>query len=218
MEPGSYVMLAVSDTGIGMSAEVQARIFEPFFTTKEVGKGSGLGLSMVYGFVRQSQGQTQIESSLGRGTSIRLYLPRSRADGNVIRPAARIPAVRHEGRNKLVLVVEDDDGVRDYSISALQQLGYRALGAGDGAVALRVLDAEPGIEILFIDVGLPGRSGPDVATEAKRRHAAVKIVFTTGYGDSVELPRDGAGTAYPLLCKPFTAEDLARTLDEVVGA
>jgi PAS domain S-box-containing protein len=203
MAPGDYLLIAVSDTGTGMTPETAARAFEPFFTTKEVGQGSGLGLPQVYGFVKQSGGQVKIESILGRGTTVELYLPRlvtgdGAGDVGLEAPEAPLPQ-----RGATLLVVEDDDDVRRYSAGILRQLGYRVIEAGDGQAALRLLEAEPRIDLLFCDVVLPGGlDGHALAEHARKGRPDLKVLLTTGYARSNE---EEPG----LIAKPFTHAGLA---------
>jgi PAS domain S-box-containing protein len=211
---GEYVMVALSDTGAGMPADVAARAFDPFFTTKAVGQGTGLGLSQVYGFARQSGGHAEIESEPGRGTTVRLYLPRHAAAvveavgaGGEARPAARPDPPR--GRGETILVVDDDEAVRRAAAEALGELGYRVLEAGGADGALALLDAHPEVALLLTDVVMPGVDGRRLAVEAAGRRPGLKVLFVTGYaGDAVV--RDGAlDPTLELLGKPFTLETLA---------
>jgi PAS domain S-box-containing protein len=176
---GQYVMLEVTDTGTGMSAEVIGRAFEPFFTTKPVGEGTGLGLSQVYGFIGQSKGHITLESEPGAGTSAKIYLPRS---VGVDETEVGAPAVAELSPMQLtILVVEDDPDVREYIVSALTQLGYSALEAADASTALSVIERHPEVDILLTDVGLPGINGRQLAEEVSRRHAGIKVLFISGY-------------------------------------
>jgi signal transduction histidine kinase/CheY-like chemotaxis protein len=213
LDPGAYVMLAVSDEGHGMTPEIRNRAFEPFFTTKEVGKGSGLGLSMVYGFVKQSQGGVRIETEHAPGTTVKLYLPRY-AEPAIANEPAPAPAAPARPSPRLVLVVEDDDAVRQYSMAALEVLGYRVMGAADGAAALDLRSSEPDIELLFTDIGLPGRDGPRLVEEARRLRPELKVLFTTGYD---RFSGNVAPGGDPILAKPFTTDALAREIDRVLS-
>ena len=206
--PGRYVMLAVSDTGCGMTPEVQRRAFEPFFTTKEVGKGSGLGLAMVYGFVKQSGGHLKIYSEVGHGTTVRLYLPLSKeAQAAAAAPAA--PSPQPTGV-ETILIVEDEDDVRTLVCRLLGALGYRVLAASDGAKALEVLAREDKIDLLFTDVVLPGGiNGPQLAQRVQQRNAAVKVLYTSGYtGNAIQQLEALAGEVR-LISKPYRIEELA---------
>lgn len=215
-KPGQYVMVAVSDTGTGMTPETLAKAFEPFFTTKGPGRGSGLGLSMVYGFVKQSQGHIKIYSEPGNGVTVKLFLPRlvDDAEHDPLPPPQQIP--RNEGAGEVILVVEDDDDVREVSRSILTDLGYDVLQAADAQDALRVLESQVKVDALFSDVGLPGLDGRKLASEALKLRPHIKILLTTGYtrnaiGHHGLLDRDVA-----LLNKPFTAVALARKMRQVL--
>jgi signal transduction histidine kinase/DNA-binding response OmpR family regulator len=215
--PGDYVMLAVSDTGTGMAKNVIDRAFEPFFTTKRVGQGTGLGLSQVYGFVKQSGGHVKIDSEPGRGTTIKLYLPRliGSADDDGDRTAR--PPLPSTGKGETILVVEDDNDVRAHSAGVLRELGYRVLEAPDGPTALRILDGRSDIELLFTDVGLAGGlDGRQLGDVARRRHAALKVLFTTGYASDAIVHQGRLDPGVALLVKPFTYTALARKIREVV--
>jgi hypothetical protein len=174
------VVIVVTDTGTGIPPDVIDRVFEPFFTTKEVGKGSGLGLSMVYGFVKQSGGHIRVYSELGEGTAIKMYFPRSRIKQEVI---VTLPAGRKLiGGTETILVVEDDDAVRQHVTAQLQGLGYQVLEAATGAEAMDVLDQSPAVDLLFTDVVMPGgMGGRDLADAARKLRPSLKVLFTSGY-------------------------------------
>jgi PAS domain S-box-containing protein len=212
---GHYVLLTVKDTGTGIAAEHLPHVFEPFFTTKETGKGTGLGLAMVYGFVNQSQGQVAIESAPGEGTRLSIYLPQLADAAATPRPLAADGAVA--GRGECVLLVEDDPMVRSYAQSQLQQLGYQVRVAGNGADGLALLRQHPEIDLLFTDVVMPGgMSGRDLAEAAHRLRPQLPVLYTSGYpADSIV--RDGqleAGVL--LLAKPYRRRELARKLREAL--
>jgi PAS domain S-box-containing protein len=216
--PGDYVLLSVSDDGEGMAAAVIAHAFEPFFTTKEVGKGSGLGLSMVYGFVKQSGGHVRIYSEPGHGTKVKIYLPRG---GPVAKHAKMAePALDNPpGAGQPILVVEDETIVRDLSVNLLELLGYSVLEAGDATMALTVLDENPDIALLFTDVVLAGSmSGVELATEAKKRRKSLRVLFTSGYTESTVLRFGQIEGSVDLLSKPFTVSALAQKIHEVLHA
>lgn len=218
LAPGQYVLLAVTDTGSGMPPEVIARAFDPFFTTKEVGKGTGLGLSQVYGFVKQSGGHVKIYSEPGIGTTVKVYLPRFLAEGGdalELRENAEIPTSK--GR-ELVLVVEDEPSVRQLSVDALQELGYRVLDADGATAALRLLDAHAEIELLFTDVVMPEVNGRKLADEARRRHPDLKVLFTTGYTRNAVVHNGVLDPGVELIGKPFTLEELAAKVRGVLDA
>jgi nitrogen-specific signal transduction histidine kinase/ActR/RegA family two-component response regulator len=216
VNPGPYVMLAVSDTGTGMGPEVLARAFEPFFTTKEVGKGTGLGLSMVYGFVKQSNGFVYIDSEQGKGTTVRLYLPR--AEIEQLRPESDLskPAGLPNG-NETILVVEDAVAVRTAAVSLLESLGYRVLQAHDGPSALKLVDEHLDIDLVLTDVVMPGgMKGPDLARHVLKRRPDVKLLYMSGYADDAGF-RDGVFEPYAeLIGKPFQSEELARQVRKVL--
>lgn len=215
---GQYVLLAVSDTGTGMDAETLERVFEPFFTTKEVGKGTGLGLSQVYGFVRQSGGHVRLYSEPGEGTTVKIYLPRVEDAATLPDPAHR-DAVQVYGGEETILLVEDHETLRAYSTEVLADLGYRVLTAADAREALRLLDAEPKVDLLFTDVVLPHQmDGRTLANEALRRRPGLKVLFTTGYTRNAIVHNGRLEPGVELIAKPFTAAGLGvkvrRLLDE----
>jgi CheY-like chemotaxis protein len=180
--PGQYVMIAVSDTGDGMSRETMERVFEPFFTTKEPGQGTGLGLSQVYGFIKQSNGHIKIYSELGRGTVVKLYLPRLYDDVRDDPVQAVESDMPHRGDGQLILVVEDDEAVRTYSTDTLREFVYRVITAPDARTALELLARHPDIRLLFTDIGLPGgMNGRQAAELARQQRPDLMVLFTTGY-------------------------------------
>ncbi|HEX4179968.1 MAG TPA: CHASE3 domain-containing protein [Caulobacteraceae bacterium] len=210
VEPGQYVLIAVSDTGHGMSSDVAARVFEPFFTTKSEEKGTGLGLSMVYGFVKQSNGHVQLHSEVGQGTTVKIFLPRAHHEETVSEPVA--PGSL-EGRSEVILVVEDDDLVRVSSVGMLRDLGYTCLHASDGAEALELLRAGIKVDLLFTDVVMPGPiRGPDLAAAAQRLKPGLPVLFTSGYTEDAIVHDGRLDTGVQLLSKPFSREDLARRI------
>ncbi|MES2441706.1 MAG: PAS domain-containing protein [Pseudomonadota bacterium] len=202
VSPGDYVEIAVKDTGLGMSPEVAARAFDPFFTTKGVGKGTGLGLSQVFGFVRQSGGHVGIESEPGRGTTVRVYLPVH--DGELAPAAARHTAVAPRGRaEEVVMVVEDEERVRSYSVEALRELGYTVIDARDGPEALRMIALGQRVDLLFTDIVMPDMTGRELADHARAHIPGLKCLFTSGYS------READANAPDLLAKPFALDQLA---------
>ena len=215
--PGVYAMLAVSDTGRGMNPEVQARIFEPFFTTKEVGKGSGLGLSTVYGIVRQHEGCITVESELGRGSTFRVYLSRVADEAEASVPVAT-PTKTPRGVETL-LVVEDEAEVRALVRDALAMTGYKVLEAADGRAALRIAEEEAGdIHLLVTDVVMPGLNGAQVADRIKASHPETRVLYMSGYTDD-RIGHHGVLTPGTiLLSKPFTPDALARKVREALDA
>jgi CheY-like chemotaxis protein len=201
-----------------MSEEVRAKAFEPFFTTKEIGHGTGLGLSQVYGFIKQSGGHVGIATELGRGTTVMLYLPRRNEAAETASDLPPAPAPRGR-RGETVLVVEDDPDVRTYSEGMVAELGYRVLTAGDAAAALRTLDADPEIDLLFTDIGLPGgRNGRQLAEAARQRHPRLKVLFTTGY-DRDAIMHDGRlDPGVDVVFKPFRYSELALRIRHALDA
>ena len=216
-EPGEYVRIAVTDQGIGMSHDVAARVFEPFFTTKPQGQGTGLGLSQVHGFVKQSGGHVGLRTAPGSGTTVTIDLPRFTGQDRaaVAGPAGR--AAEHTP-HLAILVVEDEPIVRRTSTEALRELGHTVIHAGDAEAGLHLLDLHPEIGLLFTDVMLPKMSGPLLAMEARRRRPGLPILFTSGYtGEAADQPVTLVADSL-MLHKPFTMAELARSLDEAVQA
>ena len=214
MPEGQYVLVAVTDTGHGMSPEVLAKVFDPFFTTKPVGKGTGLGMSQVYGFAKQSGGHVKIYSEVGHGTTVKLYLPRQTGGTSAAIP----PRVQEapNGGSETVLVVEDDERVRSFATEALRELGYRVLVASEGATALEVLRTDLDIVLLFTDVVMPGMTGRQLADQAVAHNPRLKVLYTTGYTRNA-IVHNGmvdAGTNY--LQKPYSLTDLARKVRVVL--
>jgi PAS domain S-box-containing protein len=216
--PGQYVVICVSDTGHGMTKQVLERAFEPFFTTKEVGQGTGLGLSQVYGFVKQSGGHIKIYSEPQQGTTVKLYLPRLHGEGE----SQKEPDLSSSPRStdaETILVVEDDDDVRAYSKEMLRELGYSILEASTGPAALRVLDLNPEIDLLFTDVGLPGgMNGRQLADEARKRRPDLKILFTTGYARNAIVHEGRLDPGVQLITKPFTYAAVGAKLRDILDA
>nr|WP_083925551.1 PAS domain-containing protein [Sphingomonas sp. Mn802worker] len=213
--PGQYVMLAVSDTGSGMSPEIIAKVFEPFFSTKAEGKGSGLGLSMVYGFVKQSGGHVNIYSEVGEGTTIRLYLPRATdaEDLEVVNDTGPVT-----GGTETVLVVEDDEEVRATVVEMLTDLGYRVLKAPEATSALAVIESGIPIDILFTDVVMPGKlKSPELARKARERLPDLAVLFTSGYTENSIVHGGKLDRGIELLSKPYTRDALARKFRHVLA-
>lgn len=213
--PGCYVMIAVSDTGTGMSPEVAVRAFDPFFTTKEVGKGSGLGLSMVYGFIKQSSGHVKVYSEPGHGTTVKLYLPRSTDAAPAEVPVARQRTVT--GGRETILMVEDDDLVRAHVGGLLGELGYDVLVARNGPEALEALRRNPTVDLIFSDVVMPGgMNGRQLAEAARRHRPGLKVLYTSGYTDNAIVHNGMLDPGIELLSKPYTREALALRLRAVL--
>ncbi|HZU91270.1 MAG TPA: response regulator [Stellaceae bacterium] len=213
--PGDYVAISVTDTGTGMSEEVLAHAFEPFFTTKGVGKGSGLGLAMVYGVARQSGGGVRIMSRLGTGTTVTIYLPRSQA---LPEPFLEVPRTARvdaaDGESGIVLVVDDDDDVRATMAGMLEALGYRVVEAANGDAALEILDRERRIDLLLVDFVMPGMTGREVARRAQSKRPEVPILFVTGY-DAPELSSEESRVDL-VVHKPFRTAELAAKVERAL--
>ena len=214
VRPGAYVMIAVSDTGAGMSAEVRDKVFEPFFTTKAIGKGTGLGLSMVYGFVKQSGGHIKVYSEEGHGTSIKLYL--SAASGSA---DASIPVVAPaRGAGETILVVEDDALVRGFVITQLQSLGYRTVAVADGRTALEYVDSGQPLDLLFTDVVMPGgMTGRQLAVEVTGRRPGTKLLYTSGYTENSIVHHGRLDHGVMLLSKPYRKSELSSMVRLALG-
>ncbi|UYN95357.1 MAG: response regulator [Enhydrobacter sp.] len=213
---GQHVMVSVSDTGTGMAPEVLARVFEPFFTTKEVGKGSGLGLSMVYGFVKQSGGHVKVYSEVGQGTTIKIYLPRAAADSEA---PPLSPQRNEKGGNEHVLVVEDDALVREHATSLLRDLGYRVTAVEAGQPALEALRGHADIALLFTDIVMPGgMNGRELADAARRLRPGLAVLFTSGYTENAIVHHGRVDTGAELLGKPYRRHELAGKVRKVLDA
>ena len=218
--PGEYVMLAVSDTGSGMSPEVVKRAFEPFFTTKEVGKGSGLGLAQAYGFVKQSGGGIRIDTVVGEGTSIRVYLPRVYGEQDAPAKAAHLidcELGRIPGGQSLLLVVDDDSAVREVTTTRLSEAGHIVREASSGLAALASLEADPCVDLVVLDFAMPGMNGADVATEILKRWPGLPFLFVTGYADTTALMKVGVVGADAIVQKPFRDGELERKVAEAIA-
>jgi CheY-like chemotaxis protein len=213
--PGQYAVLSITDNGVGMSRETIERVFEPFFTTKEVGKGTGLGLSMVYGFVKQSGGHVTIYSEPGQGTTVKLYFPRFLGDLKAPQDRTRSAAPRGQ-HDEVVLVVEDNDDVRAYSVMILTELGYGVIEAVDAEAAMKIITRGDVVDLLFTDVVLPGKTGRVLATEALALRPDLKILFTTGYSRNAIVHHGRLDHGVHLLTKPFTFEQLANRVRDVL--
>jgi len=216
--PGDYVVIAVSDTGTGMSRETVARVFEPFFTTKEVGKGTGLGLSMVYGFVKQSGGHVKIYSEEGDGTAVKIYLPRLLGEG-VEEEDAAIAAGAPGGQDETILVVEDDDDVRAYTVEILRELGYRVLEAHDGPAALRLIERpDVTIDLVFTDVVMPAMSGREMVDLARAIRPHLRVLYTSGYTRNAIVHGGRLDPGVQIIAKPFTFDALSAKVRAVLDS
>jgi PAS domain S-box-containing protein len=216
LSPGDYVCIEVTDSGVGMSAEVAARAFDPFFTTKPIGQGTGLGLSMIYGFARQSNGHVTIASRLGHGTSVKLYLPRHHGN-SAVEHAAAVKAAEHAATGETVLVVEDEPVVRGVILEILHDQGYRTLEAADGPSGLRILRKDKRIDLLITDVGLPGMNGRQLADQARETRPDLKILFITGYAESVAIADGFLQPGMEMITKPFDLDGLSRRIRAMIS-
>jgi CheY-like chemotaxis protein len=217
LPPGEYVALEVTDTGEGMDAETKSRIFEPFFTTKGPGKGTGLGLATVYGIVKQSQGGIAVDSEPGRGTTFRIYLPREHAPADA--PETALALAPRTGQSELILVVEDEEIVRELVCEVLKGHGYRVLGADSGSEALRLLREEArDIDLLISDVVMPEMNGADVARRVREVSPQVGVLFVSGYSESDMADQGLEALSFQVLQKPFTPAVLARKVREILDA
>ncbi len=216
LTPGDYVCIAVTDTGIGMSSDVAARAFDPFFTTKPIGQGTGLGLSMIYGFARQSQGHARIASTLGVGTTVKLYLPRHTG---IVPPETAAVGLsgEHAARaGEVVVVIDDEPVVRGLIVDVLGDLGYRAIEAQDGPSGLALLDSNARVDLLVTDIGLPGLNGRQVADAARARRPDLKILFMTGYAENAAAPTGFLEPGMSMITKPFAMEALATRIRSII--
>jgi CheY-like chemotaxis protein len=218
VQPGNYVMIAVSDTGNGIPEAIRDKVFEPFFSTKEVGKGTGLGLSMVYGFVKQSNGHIKIYSEEGLGTTFRIYLPQARSSRS--RQFADVaPEVLIEGDGEIILVVEDDSMVRTSVTAQLQGLGYKTIQAASAAEALAIVDDGAAFDLLFTDVIMPGpMNGRQLAEEVAKRRSTLRVLFTSGYTENAMVHHGRLDSGVLLLAKPYRRFELARMIRVALAA
>ncbi|MFK8252805.1 PAS domain S-box protein [Ancylobacter terrae] len=217
VKPGQYVCICVTDTGIGMSKEIIARAFEPFFTTKPIGQGTGLGLSMIYGFTRQSEGYARIYSEVGHGTTVKLYLPRHRGEEDPEEIATSLRDAPGSDAGEVVLVVEDEAVVRGLIVEVLGELGYRAIEAGDGPKGLEILQSNRRIDLLITDIGLPGLNGRQVADGARVTRPDLKVLFMTGYAENAALASGFLEPGMAMITKPFAMDVLANRIREIIG-
>jgi signal transduction histidine kinase/ActR/RegA family two-component response regulator len=214
--PGQYVMIAITDTGCGMSAEVMNRAFEPFFTTKGIGEGTGLGLSQVHGFVKQSHGHVKIYSEPGVGTTVKLYLPRGTANHDEAPPPPAAETAADPQRK--VLVVEDDADVREFVVSVLQDLGYEAIAADSAESARRMLERDHQINVMLTDVVMPGANGKQLYDDIRVTRPEMAVLFMTGYSRNAIVHNDVLDAGVRLISKPFTIDELSRELRAAIVA
>ena len=213
---GQYVLLAISDTGSGMPPEIVERIFDPFFTTKPLGAGTGLGLSQVYGFVRQSGGHIKVYSEPGHGTTVKVYLPRRYGEephDTALLTAAPSPRASD---GETIMVVEDDESVRQLAVDSLIEMGYKVVSSSGAADALRLLGAGIAIDMLFTDVVMPEMNGRKLAEEARRQRPGLKVLFTTGYTQNAIVHGGVLDRGVDLIVKPYPADKLARKIREIL--
>lgn len=218
MAEGRYVVLSIKDTGMGMDEEVIAKVFEPFFTTKAVGKGSGLGLSMVFGFVRQTGGNVTVHSEVGKGTEIKLYFPKSivqSVEDSVSGPSSVHYLDASEGNGKVILLVEDDLEIREFAVLALEEIGYKTILASDGSEAVELINTNENIDLLFTDIVMPGdMNGVEVAEFFREKFPETPVIYTSGYTRSAILPQDTLPPASTFLSKPYDLAQLNSTLSD----
>jgi PAS domain S-box-containing protein len=216
VRPGQYVCICVTDTGVGMDAATIERAFEPFFTTKPIGQGTGLGLSMIYGFAQQSQGYAKIYSEVGKGTTFKLYLPRYRGDADAEEDIPQFSSAQGAEDGETVLVVEDEPVVRGLIVEVLSELGYRAIEAADGQQGLDVLHSRRRIDLLITDIGLPGLNGRQVADAGRARRPELKVLFMTGYAENAALASGFLEPGMAMITKPFAMEHLATRIRQII--
>ena len=216
--PGQYVCLSVSDTGVGMSAAVRDRAFDPFFTTKPIGQGTGLGLSMVYGFARQSEGHVRIYSEVGQGSTVKLYLPRHRGAVEEVSATTAVDGLPRAQAGETVLVIEDEESVRGLVVEVLNDLGYRSLEAGDGPSGLKILQSGERIDLLVSDIGLPGMNGRQVAEAAREQRPDLKVLFITGYAENAAMANGFLAPGMEMVTKPFAVDALAARIRDMIAS
>jgi signal transduction histidine kinase len=217
LQSGQYVCISVSDSGVGMPPDVLAKAFDPFFTTKPIGQGTGLGLSMIYGFCKQSSGHAKLYSELGQGTTARLYLPRHHGEASAPPEPPQLGEAHQSLHGEVVLVVEDEPVVRALVIEVLVGLGYRTLEAADGGAALRILESKQRIDLLVTDVGLPVMNGRQVYDAAAQTRPGLKVLFMTGYAENAALGNGFLEPGMELITKPFSMEKLASQISRILG-
>ncbi|MET0536121.1 MAG: PAS domain-containing protein [Steroidobacter sp.] len=219
VEPGDYIAICVTDSGVGMPPDVVSRAFDPFFTTKPIGQGTGLGLSMIYGFTRQSGGYARIQSEVDRGTTVKLYLPRYHGEAEATQDdATETMELLLDARQEVVLVVEDEQVVRDLVVDLLAEMGYRPLQAVDGPSGLAILQSDVRIDLLISDVGLPGFNGRQLVDAACVQRPELKVLFITGYAHDAAVSNDLLAPGMQMITKPFALDALATRIREMIGA
>jgi len=217
VKSGKYVLISVTDTGCGIAPDVLRRVFEPFFTTKDKGKGTGLGLAMVYGFIKQSDGHISIQSEPGHGTTVSMYLPRATGDSPTTPVAAGVFRIIHG--SETILLVEDDEQVRGFALSQLKSLGYNVLQARNGVEAMELIERHGQIDLLFTDVVMPGgMSGRQLADAARQRRPGLKVLFTSGYASEAIVQHGRSDHGVQLLPKPYRRGELARRIRSIFDA
>ena len=214
--PGRYVCISVSDTGVGMSKDVVDRAFEPFFTTKPIGQGTGLGLSMIYGFARQSEGYARIYSEPGRGTTIKLYLPRHEGEADREEDSGAREVHRSDS-GETVLVIEDEVAVRELVTDVLEELGYRAIQAADGPTGLALLQSDLHVDLVITDIGLPGLNGRQVVDAARQQRPDLKVLFMTGYAENATIANGFLEPGMEMITKPFAVDALSIRIREMIA-
>jgi CheY-like chemotaxis protein len=218
LDPGECVSLCVTDTGVGMAPEIVARIFDPFFTTKPLGEGTGLGLSMVYGFTRQSGGQVRVASEVGKGTTICLYLPRHNEEAADEESDLTSPPAAAIAQKQTILLIEDEPTVRMFIADVLDEAGYNVVEARDGAGALKVLQSPESLCLVITDIGLPGgMNGRQVAEAGRALRPGLKMLFITGYAENSVLNNKHIEPGTRVLTKPFAVDDLTRIVGELIA-
>jgi CheY-like chemotaxis protein len=217
LKPGDYVLLSITDTGVGIPPHLMGRVFEPFFTTKEAGRGTGLGLSTIYGFAKQSGGHLTIYSEVGKGTAVRLYLPRAASIGAA--EARADTAVESAVEGETILVVEDNAEVREVTVKRLDMLGYRVLKAENGPAAIKLLETTEKIDLMFSDVMMPGgMSGFDLARWVRANRPTIKVLLTSGFTGEIAKDGEAAVDNVEVLRKPYAIAELARAVRETLSA
>ncbi|RYG14862.1 MAG: response regulator, partial [Burkholderiales bacterium] len=219
LKPGEYAVVSVKDTGTGMPPDVLAKAFDPFFTTKPIGQGTGLGLSMIYGFTKQSGGHVRIDTAPGQGTTVKLYFPRDGSGeeaSNTIEPVVQAEAPQGEGET--ILVVEDEPAVRMLVVEELEELGYKVIEAPTGQAAIPILESTQRIDLLVSDVGLPGMNGRQVAEIGRQHRPGLRVLFMTGYAENAAARSEFLASGMEMIAKPFALDALATRIRAILDA